>query len=120
MWAVLALAVAAGVGAADTASNQLPGSTAGYQSVRVTGATMKSISYTTAANVISAFTINLKGPQVRLGVTQFSTVKAHFGADPDVTCTIGVYDVVADQTPATCSTFTQPSDASWTLTVSVT
>jgi hypothetical protein len=116
---VLAVALAAGVGAAATSSNTVPASTAGYQSVRVSGGTLQGVSYTVTANTITALTARLKGPQVKLGVTLFSTVTAQFGTGAVVPCTIGLYDVTTDSTSVTCTPFTQRANASWTLQITV-
>lgn len=119
--AVGLVAVLAGsAGAAATAGNRIAASTAGYTSVRVTGATMRSISYSTTAGTITAFTVSLKGPPVLLGVTLIGTVRAHFGTAPDVVCAVGLYDAATDTTPATCSPFTQAASRSWSLRITVT
>lgn len=123
----IAAVIAGGLGAAATSGNVLPSSTAGYTSVTVTGASMKSISYTVTANTITAFTVNLKGPAtttmlvngVPVTMTLFSTVRAHFGAAADVACTLGTYDATNDSTPASCSPFAQVASSSWALTITV-
>lgn len=117
--AIAAAVVATAVGTAATSSNEIPPSTAGHTAVTLTGATMKSVAYTVVAGRITAFTVQLKGPQIELGLPLFSTVVARFGSAADSPCVIGLYDAVADQTPVTCTGFAQPADRSWTLTITV-
>ena len=111
--------LAAAVGTATTASNTVPSSTVGYNAVTVNGGTMKGISYMVAGNTITGFTVQLKGPQIKLGVTLFSTVVARFGDGLNQPCVIGLYDAAADQTPAVCTGFTQPANQSWRLTITL-
>jgi hypothetical protein len=106
---VCALALA-GVGLAGTSSNVVLGSTAAYQTVTVTGATMKSITYTLAANTIAGFTITLKG-----SVT-LKTMTAHFASGPSAVC---VFSVPVVDTVATCTGLNQRANASWRLTITV-
>ncbi|GAC1441293.1 MAG: hypothetical protein NVSMB55_08630 [Mycobacteriales bacterium] len=103
----------AAMGLAATASNTLPASTAGYTSVTVTGATMRNVSYTVTANVITGFTMQLAGSQV------LRTASASFNGAPPLACVMGVYDATANQTPLTCTGFNQRADSSWQLTVTV-
>lgn len=117
----------AAVGAVSTSSNLLPAtSTASYQSVKVTGATMTSINYAVATNTITGFTVNLKGRQFTLNAlgavtttALYNSVTARFGPATANQCVIGAYDAVNDQTPSVCTGFTQQSNRSWALTVTV-
>lgn len=111
-WAVSALAVAT-VGVVGTTSNSLPSSTAGYTSVSVTGATMRSVSYTIVSNVITAFTMQLSGSQV------LKTATASFDGAAPVACVMGLYDATTTQTALTCTGFAQAANRSWRLVVTV-
>ena len=127
--AALAAAVIIGGGfaSAATSSSEVVGSTAGQNRVTVTGASMKSISYVTAAGVITGFTVQLKGPPVRVTTvglitttqTLFSTVSARFGTGLQRACVLGLYDAVNDRTSATCVGFAQEASRSWSLVVTV-
>lgn len=118
--AIAGVLLFAGAGAASTASNTVPASIAGYQSVHITGGTLEGVSYTVTANTITALSARLQGPQISaLGVTLFSTVTAQFGAGSPVTCAIGLYDALSNTTAVTCTPFTQRANASWTLQITV-
>lgn len=109
----LATVAAAAAGGAGTASNTVPNSTAGYTSVRTTGATLRDISYVVAANTITGFTANLRGSQI------LKTGTASFNGGSAVACVMGVYDLVTDQTPLTCSGLAQQADRSWKLQITL-
>lgn len=112
-WGVGVLSVVT-VGALSTASNSLPSSsTAGYTSVSVTGATVRSVDYTVTANAITGFTMQLDGSQV------LKTATAAFDGSAPGTCVMGVYDLINNQTPITCTGFSQQADRSWRLVVTV-
>lgn len=124
--AVVAAVSLGAVGAAGTASNRVPRTTIANQNVTVSGATMKGVKYTVAANVITGLTVQLKGRQFALNalglVTStplFTTVTGRFGAGTAVPCVIGLYDAVKDQTPATCTGFSQQANRSWSLRITV-
>lgn len=124
---LLAAVVAGGFASASTASTTLPNSTVGHTAITLTGAKMRSISYVVTGGVITGFTVNLKGPAtttltvagLAVKTTLFTTVRAHFGTAPDVFCVLGVYSAATDQTPATCTGFSQRADRSWQLRISV-
>lgn len=112
-WGVGALSIVT-VGALSTASNSLPSSsTAGYTSVSVTGATMRSVAYTVTANAITGFTMQLAGSQL------LKTATAAFDGAAPGTCVTGLYDLTNNQTPITCTGFSQQADRSWRLGVTV-
>lgn len=125
--AALAAVLAGGLATASTASNSIPNSTAGHTAITVSGAKMRSISYTIAAGTITGFTVNLKGPAtttvtvagVPVTTTLFTTVRARFGTGTQVLCTLGLYSASNDQTPATCTGFAQPAARSWSLQITV-
>lgn len=103
-----------GLGGAYTAANRIPAtSVAGYTAVSVSGATMTGISYTIAANTITAFTVNFKGSVL------LKTVSALFGTGPAGACVLGAYDATADTTSANCTGFTQAANRSWKLAITV-
>jgi hypothetical protein len=115
---VAALAVAGVVaagGSAFTASNTIPDSVAGYGTSNITGATATSLDYTLSADgtTIAAADLVFSGDQTG------RTVKAGFGSDALTACTAGTYDSVADETPVTCSGYSQSTASSSTFNVAV-
>jgi hypothetical protein len=107
-------AIAAG-GAAFTASNTVPASVAGYGTSNISGATATSLHYTLSANgtTITAADLVFDGDQTN------ATIKAGFGTDNLTACTVGSYDSTADETPVTCTGFTQNTASSATFNVAV-
>ena len=110
--ALIVVLVLAGIGGAATASRSVPDSTLGYQSVRVTGATMTDISYTVALNKISAITVKLRGNLA------LKAMSAAFNGTAG-TCLAGVYDLTSNSTSFACTGFTQSANRSWSLQVTV-
>jgi hypothetical protein len=106
------------VGGSSTASNSVPASTAGYNAVTVTGATMTDTSYTVAAGVITGFTMQLKGVYLLSTTTLITTAKAHFNSNLDTPCTVTT-NLLAGTSTVTCTGFTQTANRSWRLTVAV-
>ena len=111
--AVLAVLVAGGLAGAATSSTSIPTSTASARDVRITGATMKGVSYTVAAGSVTALTVQLTGPRA------LATVTARYGSGLAVPCVVGVYDAGTNTTPATCAGLTEPAARPRTLTISV-
>jgi len=107
------MTAAAAAAVVGTASNSVPDSTAGYTSVRTTGATLRSISYTVAANSITGFTAQLRGSQV------LKTGTASFNGGAALTCVMGVYNAVNDQTPLVCTGGSQSASRSWRLQITI-
>jgi hypothetical protein len=114
--AIATAAVIAAGGAALTASNTVPASVAGYGTSAISGATATALTYT----------LNADGTQITDAALTFDgdvtdrTIKAGFGTDNLTACTVGAYDNVGDETPVTCSGFTQNTAASATFHVAVT
>lgn len=111
---VLVGALAAG-GAAFTASNSLPATTAGYGSSSITGATATDIAYTLSADgtQITGATITFTGDLSN------DTVKAGFENNNLTTCSAPTYDGTSKST-STCSGFTESTASSSTFNVAVT
>ncbi|HTU96710.1 MAG TPA: hypothetical protein VMF14_12775 [Solirubrobacteraceae bacterium] len=107
-------AIAAG-GAAFTASNTVPNTTAGYGTSTITGATATDIAYTLSPDgtSITGATITFTGDLSN------DTVKAGFETDNLTTCSAPVYDGSASST-STCSGFTESTASSSTFNVAVT
>ena len=107
-------AIAAG-GAAFTASNTVPDTTAGYGTSHITGATATDIKYTLSADgtdinsVLITFTGDLSN----------DTVQAGFESSSLTTCSAPVYDGTTSST-TTCSGYTEPTTSSSTFNVAVT
>jgi hypothetical protein len=107
-------AIAAG-GAAFTASNTVPDTTAGYGTSHITGATATDIKYTLSADgteinsVLLTFTGDLSN----------DTVQAGFESDNLTTCSAPVYDGTTSST-TTCSGYTESTTSSSTFNVAVT
>jgi hypothetical protein len=112
--AAVVAAVAAG-GAAFTAANTIPDSVAGYGTSTISGATATSLDYTLSADgtTISAAALVFDGDQTG------RTVKAGFGTDALTACTVGSYDGVNDETPVTCSGFSQSTSSASAFNVAV-
>ena len=107
-------AIAAG-GAAFTASNTVPNTTAGYGTSTITGATATDIAYTLNADgtQISGATITFTGDLSN------DTVKAGFETSALTTCSTPVYDGSTSST-TTCSGYTESTASSSTFNVAVT
>lgn len=115
----LLAALALSTTAASTASTSVPTSTATYRTVTVTGATARSLSYTTAAGLITGVSPRLRGS---LSIT--TPVRARYGTGPTVTCTAGVLSVVnllAGLREGTydCLGFAEPADRPRALVITV-
>jgi uncharacterized protein YdeI (BOF family) len=116
--AIAAIAALAAGGAAFTASNTVPNTTAGYGTSTVTGATVKSIHYTlngtktTITDADLVFDGDLTSPVLQ-------NVEAGFEGDNLTACTVGAYDNVGDETPVTCTGYTQSTAASSAFHVAV-
>jgi hypothetical protein len=115
--AIAVIAAVAAGGAALTASNVVPASVAGYGTSSISGATATALTYTLSAD----------GSQITAAALTFDgdvtdrTIKAGFDNDATLrSCTIGAYDGVGDETPVTCSGFTQNTATSATFHVAVT
>lgn len=116
MVAVVAVvgALAAG-GAAFTASNTVPNTTAGYGTSSITGATATDIAYT----------LNGDGTQITGATLTFTgdlsndTVKAGFETNNLTTCSAPVYDGSTSST-STCSGYSESTATSSTFNVAVT
>lgn len=107
-------AIAAG-GAAFTASNSVPDSVAGYGTSNISGATATSLGYTLSADGTTITDAALKFSGDQTG----RTVKAGFGSDALTACTVGAYDSASDDTPVTCTGFSQSTASSSTFNVAV-
>ncbi len=115
LFGLLFVAAASAGGAAVTASNTLPSTTAGYGTSTVSGAVATSI----------VFTLNADGTQITQAdlvftgdLTSGRAVSAAFGSDSLTTCTIGSYD--GSSTAVSCSGFTQATDTATAFHVAVT
>lgn len=104
--------VVGGIATAATSSNIVPASTAGHSSVIVNGATMQSIAYTFSSGHITGFTVRFRGSEA------LHPISARFVGDSGV-CVMGVYSFSENETPASCTGFSQESDRSWELTITV-
>jgi hypothetical protein len=111
---VLIGAIAAG-GAAFTAANVVPDTTAGYGTSNITGATATNIHYT----------LNATGTQITAADLTFTgdlsadTVRAGFEATNLTTCSAPVYDGTTSST-TTCTGYTESTATSATFNVAVT
>ncbi len=120
---VLIGALAAG-GAAFTASNTLPNTTAGYGTSTITGATASKIAYTLSSDglTITGATIDLHTATAS-DLTSGYTVQAGFGTGTSVTCTVnasfGTGGTNGTDTEFTCGPFTQSTSAASTFNVAV-
>ncbi len=114
--AVAIVAALAGTGAAFTASNTLPPSVAGYGSSTISGATATQLNYTLAADgaTITAAALVFTGDQTG------RTIKANFGAAALTACVVGAYDGIGDETPVTCSGYSQSTAGAVAFNVAVT
>jgi hypothetical protein len=115
-------ALAAG-GAAFTASNTVPNTTAGYGTSTITGATVDSISYTTNGDgtQITDAKITLPGDLTATATTPAKTVRAGFGTDNLTDCTLVDFNTTtAGSTTYTCTGYTQDTTASASFNVVVT
>jgi hypothetical protein len=107
-------AIAAG-GAAFTASNTVPATTAGYGTSTITGATATDIAYG----------LNSDGTQITSATITFTgdlsndTVKAGFETSNLTTCSAPVYDGTTSST-STCSGYTESTASSSSFNVAVT
>ena len=107
-------AIAAG-GAAFTASNTVPPTTAGYGTSTITGATATDIAYT----------LNADGTQITDATITFTgdlsndTVKAGFETSDLTTCSAPVYNGTTSST-STCSGYAESTAASASFNVAVT
>lgn len=107
-------AIAAG-GAAFTASNTVPNTTAGYGTSTITGATATDIVYGLSSD----------GTQINTATITFTgdlsndTVKAGFETNNLTTCSAPVYDGTTSST-STCSGYTESTASSSTFNVAVT
>jgi hypothetical protein len=110
---VLIGAIAAG-GAAFTAANVVPASTAGYGTSNITGATATDVHYT----------LNADGTEINTVLITFTgdlsadTVQAGFGTDALTTCSPPAFSSGSSTT--TCSGYTQSTASSATFNVAVT
>jgi hypothetical protein len=109
-------AIAAG-GAAFTASNTVPGTTAGYGTSTITGATATDIAYA----------LNGDGTQINSATITFTgdlsndTVKAGFETNSLTTCSAPVYTAgTPGSSVSTCSGYTESTASSSTFNVAVT
>jgi hypothetical protein len=111
---VLIGAIAAG-GAAFTAANTVPNTTAGYGTSSISGATATDIKYTLSAD----------GTKINSALITFTgdlsndTVQAGFEASNLTTCSTPVYDGTTSST-STCSGYTESTASSSTFNVAVT
>ena len=107
-------AIAAG-GAAFTASNTVPATTAGYGTSSIAGATATDIAYGLSSD----------GTQINTATITFTgdlsndTVKAGFETNSLTTCSTPVYDGTTSST-TTCSGYTESTASSATFNVAVT
>jgi hypothetical protein len=107
-------AIAAG-GAAFTAANTVPPTTAGYGTSSISGATATDIAYS----------LNAAGTQITSATITFTgdlsndTVKAGFESNNLTTCSTPVYDGSTSST-STCSGYTESTASSSTFNVAVT
>jgi len=107
-------AIAAG-GAAFTAANTVPPTTAGYGTSSISGATATDIAYS----------LNGDGTQITSATITFTgdlsndTVKAGFESNNLTTCSTPVYDGSTSST-STCSGYTESTASSSTFNVAVT
>jgi hypothetical protein len=107
-------AIAAG-GAAFTAANTVPPTTAGYGTSSISGATATDIAYS----------LNGDGTQINSATITFTgdlsndTVKAGFESNNLTTCSTPVYDGSTSST-STCSGYTESTASSSTFNVAVT
>jgi hypothetical protein len=112
--AVVVGALAAG-GAAFTASNTVPATTAGYGTSSITGATATDIAYTLSPDgtEITGATITFTGDLSN------DTVKAGFETNNLTTCAAPTYNGTSSST-TTCSGYTESTASSSTFNVAVT
>jgi len=106
---------ASGVATATTSSSSVATSTANHRHVELTGATMKGVSYTVVAGVITGFTVSLKD-HAALG----AVATARYGGGVAIPCVVGLYSAVGDQTPVTCTGLAEPAARPRDLLVAVT
>ena len=110
-----AAVLASGLAAAATSSSNITAGTANRRSVEVSGASMKGVSYTIAAGVITGLTVSLKG-QAPVG----AVASARYGVGVAIPCVIGLYDAVNDRTPVTCVGLAEPANRPRNLLVAIT
>jgi uncharacterized membrane protein len=110
---VAAGALAVAVGTASTASNTIPDSKAGYGTSNISGATATSLNYTLSADGTTITGASL----VFTGDLTGKTVKAGFGTESLISCTVGTY--AAPSTPVTCTGFTQTTSTATAFNVAV-
>jgi hypothetical protein len=128
----LAICALAAGGAAYTASNTIPNSTAGYETSTISGAKANDLSYKFGADgsVITGATVVFQGDLYdhhNTPATPYS-VMAGFGTDASTSCTVGTYDNTTDETPVYCGSadvtnastpFAQDTKQSTTFNVAV-
>lgn len=123
--ALVLVGVLAAGGAAFTAGNTVPDTTAGYGTSTITGATAKSIVYTLSADgtQITAATIQLHTASTG-DLTSGYTVKAGFESNNLTGCTVdttfGTNGTDGTNTQFTCSGFTESTSSSSSFNVAVT
>ncbi len=110
---VLIGAIAAG-GAAFTAANVVPASTAGYGTSNITGANATDVHYTLNADGTEISTVLI----TFTGDLSADTVQAGFGTDALTTCSAPVF--ASGNSTTTCSGYTQSTASSATFNVAVT
>ena len=96
-----------------TASLSLPTPVLQRVGTTVSGGVSLGRTDTLSGTTITAVVVQLQGPLT------LNTVTARFGSGSAVNCTKGSFDVLANRTPVTCGTFSQNSQASVVLTVTV-
>ena len=121
---VLIGALAAG-GAAFTASNTVPNTTAGYGTSTITGATAHSIVYTLSSDGTQITQATLQLHTADTGdLTSGYTVEAGFGTSNLTTCTVdtsfGTSGTDSTNTQFKCTGYTQSTSAASAFNVAVT
>jgi hypothetical protein len=112
---VLVGALAAG-GAAFTASNTVPATTAGYGTSTISGATATNIKYNLTADGTQISTVDI----TFTGDLHSDTVKAGFETSDLTTCSAPVYTAGTNSSATTCSSYTESTASSSTFNVAVT
>src|SRR5579862_3157501 len=123
--ALVLIGALAAAGAAFTASNSLPNTTAGYGSSTITGATASKIVYTLSSDgtQITGATLDLHTASTA-DLTSGYTVEAGFGTNNLSSCTVdttfGTNGTDGTNTQFICSGYTQSTSAASTFNVAVT
>jgi hypothetical protein len=125
--ALVLIGVLAAGGAAFTAANSLPPTTAGYGTSTITGATADKIVYHLSADgtQINSVTVDLHTASAG-DLTSGYTVQAGFETNSLTGCTVDAtygtngYDSTAGNTQFTCSGYTETTSTSSSFNVAVT